>query len=131
MYDAVEVMERHGRVLARLTELGLALAERARAQALAAMDGEAPPVAELGLTFHRISRSVRQSIALEAKLVRDAARAEREAAAEAEHKRTAICAIPSPWSAAKPPCRRPSSRSPGTSGKGRRPTISSNSWTPG
>jgi len=95
MIDAVEVMERHGRTLARLTELGLALAERAQEQALAAMDGEDPKaVADLSLTFHRISRSVRQSIALEAKLVRDAARAEREAAAEAEHRRTALLRDP-------------------------------------
>ena len=37
---------------------------------------------------------MRQSIALEAKLVRDAARAERDAAAESERKRTAILRDP-------------------------------------
>jgi hypothetical protein len=90
MIDALEMAERHGRTLARLTELGLALAERAQEQALAAMDAEAPKaVADLSLTFHRTSRSVRQSIALEARLVRDAARAEREMADEAERRRTA------------------------------------------
>ena len=95
MLDTVEMAERHGRILGRLSELGLALAERAQAQVLAAMDAEDPKAAaELALTFHRISRSVRQSVALEAKLVRDAARAERDAAAEAEHKRTAILRDP-------------------------------------
>ena len=69
--------ERHGRILARLSELGLAHAERLHERAMAAEDPKS--AAELGLTFHRVSRSIRQSIALEARLVRDAARAEREA----------------------------------------------------
>jgi hypothetical protein len=95
MRDAAEMMQRHGRTLARLTELGLALAERTQAQAVAALDAEDPKAAaDLGLTFHRISRSVRQSIALEAKLARDAARAEQDAAAETERKRTAILRDP-------------------------------------
>ena len=75
MLDAVEMAERHGRILARLSELGLAHAERLHDQAMAAEDPKA--AAELGLTFHRVSRSIRQSIALEAKLVRDAQAAER------------------------------------------------------
>ena len=70
MLDAVEMAQRHGRILARLSELGLAHAERLHDQAMAAEDPKA--AAELGLTFHRVSRSIRQSIALEAKLVRDA-----------------------------------------------------------
>lgn len=76
MSDAAEMAERHGRTLARLSELGLALAERVQAQALATEDAKS--TADLGLAFHRIARTVRQSIALEARLVRDAARAERE-----------------------------------------------------
>jgi hypothetical protein len=87
MYDVVEMAERHGRVLARLSELDLAQAEQLHVQALAAEDPKTS--AELGLTFHRLARSVRQSIALEARLVRDAARAEREAALEAERLRKA------------------------------------------
>ena len=76
MLDAVEMAERHGRILARLSEVGLAHAERLHEQAMAA---EAPKsAAELGLTFHRVSRSIRHSIALEAKLVRDAQAAERQ-----------------------------------------------------
>jgi hypothetical protein len=95
MHDAVEMAERHGRMLGRLSELGMSLAEGVHAQAAIAMEAADPKaVADLSLTFHRISRSVRQSIALEARLVRDLARAEREAAAEAEHKRTAILRDP-------------------------------------
>lgn len=74
--------ERHGRVLARLLELGLALAERVQEQALAAPDAKS--AADLGLAFHRIARTVRQSIALEARLVRDAERAERELQRDAD-----------------------------------------------
>ncbi len=76
MSDAAEMAERHGRTLARLSELGLALAERVQEKALAADDPKSS--ADLGLAFHRIARTVRQSIALEARLVRDAERAERE-----------------------------------------------------
>lgn len=95
MIDAVEMAERHGRILGRLSELGMSLAEGMHAQAAVAMEADDPKaVADLTLSFHRISRSVRQSIALEAKLVRDAARAEREAADEAERKRTAILRDP-------------------------------------
>ena len=45
MHDAAEMMQRHGRTLARLTELGLALAERTQAQAVAALDAEDPKAA--------------------------------------------------------------------------------------
>ncbi len=70
--------ERHGRILARLAELGLAHAERLHEQAMTADDPKAS--AELGLSFHRVSRSIRQSIALEARLVRDAQACERRGA---------------------------------------------------
>ena len=81
--NAAEMAERHGRILARLAELGLAHAERLHAQAMAADDPKSS--AELGLSFHRVSRSIRQSIALEARLVRDAQAAERQER-QAEHK---------------------------------------------
>ena len=87
--------ERHGRMLGRLAELGMSLAEGVHAQAAAALDaGDPKAVADFAMTFHRVSRSVRQSIALEARLVRDAARAEREGIAEAERQRTAILRDP-------------------------------------
>jgi hypothetical protein len=76
-----EMFERHAAVLARLTALGLALAERVQAQAMAVEDVE--EIDTLSGAFHRISRSVRMSIALEAKLAR-ALRDEARAAARAD-----------------------------------------------
>lgn len=77
-----EMFERHAAVLARLTALGLALAERVQAQAMAVEDVE--EIDTLSGTFHRISRSVRMSMALEAKLAR-ALRDEARAAARADN----------------------------------------------
>ena len=68
--------ERHATILAELSELGLVLARDLQARALAAKD---QAVADLGLAFHRVSRSVRQSLALEARLARERAAGEREA----------------------------------------------------
>ena len=73
--------ERRGRILAELAELGLSLARVAHERALAAETPEA--TSELALAFHRISRSVRQTLALEAKLERDRAHQDREVRAEA------------------------------------------------
>lgn len=88
--------QRHGRILARLSELGLSLAETVHQRALAA---ETPAeTAELGLAFHRISRSVRQTLALEAQLERgrlqdaaqDRAVAERSREALVQHRRAQV-----------------------------------------
>lgn len=68
--------ERHSLALAELGALGMALA-----QALAAT-GETR--AELTLAFHRLSRSVRQTFALESRLEREARQAGRERAEAAE-----------------------------------------------
>jgi hypothetical protein len=76
MSSPAEMAERHGRMLAELGELGLTLARDLQGRALAA---ETPAeAASLAEAFHRISRSVRQSLALEAKLQRDADRDQRE-----------------------------------------------------
>jgi hypothetical protein len=76
MSTPAEMQERHGAMLAELAELGLSLARDLHAAALAA---ETPAERQgLATAFHRISRSVRQTMALEAKLERDARRAERE-----------------------------------------------------
>ena len=80
MVDRAEMAERHGRVLAELSELGLSLARELHGRALAAETPEA--AADLALAFHRISRSVRQTLALEARLERDRTRHAREAQAE-------------------------------------------------
>ena len=81
MLHPTEMAERHGRVLAELAELGLSAARRMHEQVMAA---ETPQDArEATLALHRISRSVRQAVALEAKLERDRARQEREDRADA------------------------------------------------
>ena len=81
MSDGAQVAERQGRILGELAELGLSLARVVHERALAAETPEA--TSELALAFHRISRSVRQTLALEAKLERDRARQDREVRAEA------------------------------------------------
>jgi hypothetical protein len=91
MSSSAEMAERHGRMLAELGELGLTLARDLQGRALAAeTSAEAAQLAE---AFHRLSRSVRQSLALEAKLQRDAQRDAREvrdaAARETEARRAA------------------------------------------
>ena len=82
MFDSAEMAERHARVLAELSELGLTLARDLQARALVAETPE--DAAGLANAFHRISRSVRQTLALEARLERDRKRAEREDFAEAQ-----------------------------------------------
>ncbi len=77
-----EMVARHTRVLAALAELGLTLAERAHARALAAETAEEE--AGHALTFQRASRSARQSVALEARLERDERRRVQDQAAQAE-----------------------------------------------
>jgi hypothetical protein len=81
MSDAANMAERHGHMLGELSELVLELARDLQARALAA---ETPAdAAELSLAFHRVARSLRQTLALEAKLERDRHRARREDHAEA------------------------------------------------
>jgi hypothetical protein len=64
-----EMVERHGRILAELSELGLALAHKLQGEAMAAETPEA--AAELGRAFHSVARTVRQTLALEAKMERE------------------------------------------------------------
>ncbi len=69
-----ERAERHGRVLARLGDLTLGLAEAVQGQAVEAArrpveeDAAADRTRGLGLVFARLSYEVRQSVALEARL---------------------------------------------------------------
>ena len=62
--------ERHLRILQELADIGMELARAVKARAL---DPEAEPAAaaELVLTFSRIARAVRQTVALEARIDRD------------------------------------------------------------
>ncbi|HSV03174.1 MAG TPA: hypothetical protein VLI41_08205 [Phenylobacterium sp.] len=73
--------------LKRLFEAGLELALQVQADAMAADTSEAR--ARLAIAFHRLSRGVRQTAALRAKLLRDRQRAGREAMAHAEARRNA------------------------------------------
>jgi hypothetical protein len=86
MFDpAQEMAERHGRMLASLAELTLWAAQDLHGRLLKA---EAPSeAAELGLAFQRVSRSLRQTLLLEAKLAKEHRATAREAAAEAEKAR--------------------------------------------
>ena len=75
-----EIQARHARTLGQLAELGLALAADLQRRALAAEDDAA--AAKLADSFHKVGRSLRQTLALEAKLVREQAADAREAAAQ-------------------------------------------------
>ena len=79
MLERAEMAERHAAALRELTELGLALARDLQATALASADPEVK--GRLSADFHRVGRTVRQSMALEARLLRDKLRFEREAEA--------------------------------------------------
>jgi hypothetical protein len=82
MATATDIAERHAQVLAELAELGLGVARRLAELALTA---ETPKeAADLGVAFHRVSRSVRQTLALDAKLARDHLRLGAEAREEAQ-----------------------------------------------
>ena len=70
--------ERDEEMLARLAEFDLAAAERVHGRLMAAE--EAGEIAELGRTYQRIARSLRQTPALKAKLKRDRETASREPA---------------------------------------------------
>lgn len=75
MCAAETMAERHSRMLSRLAELSLGLAEAVQGQALAA---ETPDEqARLTHAFGRAAHSLRQSVALEAKLAQDAVREQR------------------------------------------------------
>jgi hypothetical protein len=82
MADLQEVTERHAAMLGRLADAAERLAMKHAERALACDD----PVVEARATsaFHKAARCARQCAALEAKLIRDAADAGREAKSRAE-----------------------------------------------
>jgi hypothetical protein len=89
MATPTDIAERHAQVLAELAELGLGVARRLAELALAA---ETPKeAADLGVAFHRVSRSVRQTLALDARLARDHLRLGAEVREEAEAQRRVRC----------------------------------------
>ena len=81
MSEPFSKAERHEAILTRLAELGMSLAEDLHARAVAAKDEKT--AGEMSLAFHRISRSLRQTLALETRLERERKLASREAAQDA------------------------------------------------
>jgi hypothetical protein len=89
MTASEDMAERHARQLARYAELSLSLAEDVHAAAVAAEDPDQK--ARLASGFHKLGRAMRQSIALEAKFVRDRAQDQRAAeTAAADARRAAV-----------------------------------------
>jgi hypothetical protein len=78
MSEAAQPIDRDEKMLSRLAELDLAWVERVHAQAMAAT--ETDEINALGRTYQRAARSLRQTLALKAKLKHDGA----EAAARAK-----------------------------------------------
>jgi hypothetical protein len=70
MSHGADIVDRDQQMLGELAELDLALARHVQARALATEDPA--QVAELSRAYQRISRCVRQTLALKAKLKRDA-----------------------------------------------------------
>lgn len=81
MITPSDMAARHTRILTELSGLGLTLARDLQARALAAADVKT--ASDLALAFHRASRSVRQTMALEARLERDRDRQHADARAAA------------------------------------------------
>ena len=95
MSSPADMAERQTRCLARLAELGMALAEQLAAQAQAAKtEAEAQGFA---LAFHRVSRAVRLTLALEVRLDRERREALREQGVDerraAEHRKHQVRAV--------------------------------------
>jgi hypothetical protein len=79
MLSAADIAREQDEGLKQLFQAGLELSLQVQANAMAA---EPVEQARLSLTFHRLSRGVRQTAALRMKLARDAERSGREMAAE-------------------------------------------------
>src|SRR5687768_14654584 len=69
MSEAADMPSREEEMLARLAELDLAAAEKAHGKFMAAE--ETDEIERLGRTYQRLSRSLRQTLALKAKLARE------------------------------------------------------------
>ena len=83
--ERIEMQARHGEILAEVADMSLQLARKLHERAMAAeTDEEAQAAAS---AFHRISRSLRQTLALEARLERDSRRDAVEARRLAEEDR--------------------------------------------
>ena len=74
MSEALATPDRDEEMLARLAEFDLSAAERVHGRLMAAE--AAGEIAELGRTYQRIARSLRQTLALKARLKRERAQAQ-------------------------------------------------------
>jgi hypothetical protein len=81
MSEPALTLEQQDRALSELLELGMSAAREVHASLVAAEEARA--ICELSLAFNRVSRSVRQTIALQAKVVRDRRRDDRDEAVDA------------------------------------------------
>jgi hypothetical protein len=72
MFIESDMRERHGRVLAELAEVGMVMVRRLGEAMLKVADIQVQ--AQIGLAFHRVSRAVRQTMALEFRLAQAAHR---------------------------------------------------------
>ena len=93
MFTENNMRERHGRVLAELAEVGMDMVRRLSA-AMSQTD-DIQIQAQIGLAFHRVSRAVRQTMALEFRL------------AQAAHREAVALQSPSPTRASAPAPPRP------------------------
>ena len=93
MFTENNMRERHGRVLAELAEVGMHMVRRLSA-AMSQTD-DIQIQAQIGLAFHRVSRAVRQTMALEFRL------------AQAAHREAVALQSPSPTRASAPAPPRP------------------------
>lgn len=92
MSTDVDMRERHGRVLAEMAEVGMAMVRRLGETMLRTEDVRVQ--AQIGQAFHRVSRTVRQTIALEFRLAQ---------AARADASDASLAAAPVARPAASPP----------------------------
>jgi hypothetical protein len=87
MTEAADIVEREAQMLGRLAELDLAAVEKVHAQLMQAE--AAHEVADLGRTYQRFARSLRQTLALKARLAGERMRHARVRREEAARARTA------------------------------------------
>lgn len=83
MDSAQDMGERHGAALQELAALGLDLARDLQARARASRDDAAAE--RLAIAFHRVSRSVRMTLSLEARLAQEVRAVERDGPARRRH----------------------------------------------
>lgn len=89
--DSAAAPDRAEQMLARLAELDMAAAERAHERFMAAEEG--PASAEAGRTYRTMAHSLRQTLALKAKLEREHEVAARERAAQASRRHSAVAIL--------------------------------------